>query len=73
MHSCTATMLGCTGGLATNENGCELCKCEGICRVCVHILHFKMILSTFLHVAIAVCQNLQRKEVYNFLKRKIVN
>ncbi|XP_076811544.1 papilin-like isoform X2 [Clavelina lepadiformis] len=28
-HACTAEMLGCTFGLAKNDNECELCKCEG--------------------------------------------
>ena len=30
MHSCTAEMLGCSGGLVKNDNGCELCECEGM-------------------------------------------
>ena len=29
LHSCTAEVLGCSGELAKNDNGCDLCECEG--------------------------------------------
>jgi len=35
-HACSAEMLGCTMGLAKNENGCELCECAGKQHECGH-------------------------------------
>ena len=43
LHGCSAELLGCLGGLAKNDNGCELCQCAlgKHCRLKIYLTSSK--------------------------------